>query len=236
MWQRVIEPLSQHFRVIAVDLPGFGESDCPPRRYSTLDHANFLVQFMDQLSIRNSIVAGISYGGQVTSILSFRHPERVRKPVLIASTGLVTHNFVLNKIIWAAISGIAKYVVLPNRFLMRLSSNVSFYSTSTRPSDLLENFHRQIMEEGKRNAWIDCLKNIYPPNDEFEQELAHLRIPTLILWGADDKTVPVRVAREFHDLIPASILKIFPECAHSVPLEKPESMCAAIVDFASENS
>lgn len=231
MWQRVIEPLSHHFHVIAIDLPGFGESDCPPRNFSTGDFSNFLVLVMNRLSIDNAILAGISYGGQIAARVSYKHPERVRKLVLIASTGLVTHNFVKHTMFWTAFSFVAKYIVLPNRFLMRLSSNVSFYSTGSRPPDLLEKFHRQISADGKRNAWIDCLQNIYFPTDDFEKKLADLSIPTLIVWGERDKTVPVRYARRFHELIPNSALMVFAECAHSLPLEKPEELCAAIVEF-----
>src|SRR5713101_6686113 len=69
MWQRVIEPCSTAFHVIAVDLPGFGASECPPSPYSTGRHAEFVVGVLDALSLPAATIAGISYGGQIAATI-----------------------------------------------------------------------------------------------------------------------------------------------------------------------
>src|SRR6266581_624518 len=63
MWQKIVEPLSRHFRVIVIHLPGFGKSECPPSDYSTEQHADAVDTVMNELRIERAIVAGISFGG-----------------------------------------------------------------------------------------------------------------------------------------------------------------------------
>ena len=232
MWQRVIDPLSQHFHVLVVDLPGFGDSDCPPKPFATEQCAEFIVHLLDGLSIQKATLIGISYGGQIGATVAFRYPERVEKLVLIASTGLTPNGFLTRSIPWRIISAIMKNIVFRNRLLMRISSDLSFYDKSNRPSDFLQKFYRQISHDGKRDAWVNCLRNILLPDEDFIKNLSTLEIPVLIIWGENDRTISSKLAFEFQKRIPYSKVKLFSECAHSVPLEKPKELSTAIFEFA----
>ncbi|MBI4546867.1 MAG: alpha/beta hydrolase [Ignavibacteriae bacterium] len=232
MWQRVLEPLSQHFQVVIVDLPGFGDSDCPPEQLTTEQYAEFIVLLMDSLNTQKATLIGISYGGQISITVTSLYPKRVEKLILIASTGLTPSRFFTSGILWSMVSTFMKNVFLRNRFLLRLSSNLAFYDKDIRPPGLLENFYHQISQKGKRDAWINCMRNAFLPNKDFSQQLSHLHVPTLILWGENDRTISRKYAFEFRKHIPHSKVQIFSRCAHSVPLEKPGELCDAIVEFA----
>ena len=232
MWQRVVEPLSDHFHVIVVDLPGWGDSECSRQRFSAKMYSDFLIQLLDILEVKKAILAGISYGGQISVEAAYQAPGRIEKLILICSTGLSGRNRLLeNDISWWIISRTAKCTVLRSRSLMCLLARRSFYDTGTRPRDLCEQFSRQLSQIGKRDAWLNGLRNTLVPGVAFERELLQIRIPTLIIWGENDRTIPVGIAKRFEDSLPDSTLKVFSKCAHSVPLEKPEELCEAIIDF-----
>ena len=232
MWQRVIEPLSTRFRAMVIDLPGFGESGTSSRKFSTEDHANFLCYFLKVVGIQKAIFAGVSYGAQVAVTLAHQHPERVEKLILIAGTGLSTpHSTLTSPPVWTIFSALAKSTVLRSRWLMCLFGSLSFYRVECRPSDLCKKFYQQLSKPGSRDAWLNMLRNIYRGGNNFSKKLSELHVPTMIVWGEHDRTVPARLAAEFHRLMPTSILKIFPDCAHSVPLEKPQELHDAIIAF-----
>ena len=232
MWQRVVEPLSDHFHVIVADLPGWGDSECPREPFSTEMHADFLIQLLDALEVKKAILAGISYGSQVSIEAAYRAPGRIEKLILICSTGLSgTGRVFENDILWSVISRIAKFTVLQSRSLTCFFGRRAFYDVRTRPLDLCEEFYRQLSQSGKRDAWLNGLRNTLVPGVAFERELLQIEIPTLIVWGENDRTVPVSVAKRFQNCLAGSALKVLSECAHSVPLEKPDELCGAIVDF-----
>ena len=232
MWQRIIKPLSAHNRVIILDLPGFGDSDCPPKSYTTVDYADFIGYVHRMLALPKMSIAGVSYGGQLAASLAALHPEIVEKIIIISGTGLIASNiFFRNRILFDVFSKIAQSTVLRSRMLTCALGRLSFYKKESRPLDLCKEFYRQLSQKGKREAWLNVLRNIYTEKKEFLKIISTLQAPTLILWGEKDKTVSLRYGLQLHNRISNSMFKIFPECAHSLPLEKPEELCEAINSF-----
>ena len=232
MWQRVIEPLSKQFHAIVIDLPGFGESDCAPKEFSTDEYADFLYHTIEALGIEKAAIAGISYGGQIAATFAARYADRLEKLILIASTGFVKLRFLFrSRRLWDMFSTVVKHTILHSQLLICLFGRFSFYNVGSRPSDLCEEFYRQLSQDGKREAWLNAIKSIYAGQKHFSSTLTSLRCSTLIIWGEDDKTVPAKFASEFQQRIPHSRLRTFAACAHSVPLEKPTELCEALFSF-----
>jgi pimeloyl-ACP methyl ester carboxylesterase len=233
MWQRVIEPLSEQFHLISIDLPGFGESDCPPIVYSTEQYCNFLLHVLDALGMRKVIMVGTSYGGQIAANFASRFVDRVEKLVLISSTGLSARNLLFhNEFLWIFYRTIAKHFVLRSLWLSCFVGRWSFHNIQYRPDNICIKFHQQVSRNEKRDAWLNGLRNIFTQEENFPTILSELIVPVLIIWGNNDRLVPVKYASEFQQCIPNSILKIFLECGHSVPLEKPDELCKAIGEFS----
>ncbi len=234
MWQRVLQPLAEAFDVIAIDLPGFGESDCPSEPYPTERYAEFLDHLFSVMNVQKANVVGISYGGQIAATLASRFPERVKNLVLIAATGAQQPRwFASNTMLWMPLSIILKYVVLQNRMMLGVLSRRSYYDLRNRPENLVENFRKQLVDPQKRNVWLNALRCALAPEEDFRESLTTLHHRVLIVWGAKDTSIHVRYAYEYQKLIPQAQVQIIPECAHSVPWERPEELCKAIKDFIS---
>lgn len=221
MWDRVIEPLAKHFQVIVVDLPGFGESHCPAHGFTTEEYADVLKLLLDELKIPRAAIAGISYGGQIAATFAHEFPDRVERLVLIVSTGLAAQVWITRiDIVWKVFSLMVKHTVLRSRLLLGLFSRRSFYDIGNRPSYFVEKFYRQLSPPCKRDSWLNGLRNVYTAGNNFRNLISAISNPTLIIWGKEDVAVPLTHAYEFQRLMRNAELKIFPECAHSVPLEK----------------
>ena len=109
MWQRVIGPLAAHCCVIAIDFPGFGESECPPEQFSTKDYATFLFLVLREINVAKAQIVGVSYGGQIAVEYATRYREDVERLVLIASTGLAPRfPVVAFPPVWSTFAMIAK--------------------------------------------------------------------------------------------------------------------------------
>src|SRR5258708_14811590 len=87
-WEPVLEGLAERHRVIAVDLPGFGESLKPDIDYDVCVFTLALAELLDRLGIERAVFAGNSFGGQIAMAFALEHPERVEKLVLITTGGL----------------------------------------------------------------------------------------------------------------------------------------------------
>ena len=231
MWQRIIDPLAKNFHVVSVHLPGFGESDCPSELFTTDRYADFLCDLLDRFNLKSTSLLGISYGGQIAATLAHKHPKRVYKLVLIASTGLGDHPLLKRKFAWKIVAGCAKHIVLRSEWLMCLFGRLSFYDAKSRPIDLCRKFHEQISGDGKADAWLSVLWNVVAVGSEFRQKLQSLCVPTMIVWGNHDRILRPRLAEEFHQLIPNSTVKVLDECGHSVPLERVEEVSGEITRF-----
>ena len=232
MWTKVITLLSERFRVIVPDLPGFGNSDAPPAPFITEDYAEFLPSLLDDLGIDTINIGGISYGGEISALFSGRYPRRVRRLVLISSTGLSGPGWITrNDIRWSVFSGFARQVLLRSKMVLAISGSNSFYDLRNRPADFVENFHRQMQKEERRETWLQCVRNVSSTRNNFPATLRNIASPALILWGENDRVVPVKYASLFRDYIRGAKMRIFSGCGHSVPLEKPEEMCREMREF-----
>ena len=232
MWQRVTEPLSHSFKVVVIHLPGFGESDSPKKHFSTRMYADFLSRILDELKIQKIFLAGISYGGQIALTFSDAYPDRVEKLILIASTGMDKGVILVRgKISRAILFVFGKYVILQSKFLICLFGRFSFYNLNNRPKDLCEKFYRHLTGDNKRDVWLHAVENIFTEQQETESILQRLQLYTLIMWGKQDVTLPVRSAYLFQKKIPNSQLIILDECAHSLPLEKSDECCKILTSF-----
>ena len=110
----------------------------------------------------------------------------------------------------------------------------SFYRIETRPIDLCRRMFDQLSQPGKRDAYMNCLRNASTGRKEFENILGQIRMPSLVMWGEFDRVIPPRTLREFRQRIPNSKTLVMPECGHSIPLEKPNECCRTLLEFLGE--
>jgi pimeloyl-ACP methyl ester carboxylesterase len=107
----------------------------------------------------------------------------------------------------------------------------SFYYIHNRPIDLCTRFFAQLQSNGQRDAWLDSFFNVFSEKETITGILPLINMPTLIVWGENDDTVPPELAEEFQRAIIGSNVVRYKECGHSVPLEKPEELVGDIIKF-----
>ncbi len=226
-WRGVIPPLSQRARVIAPDMLGFGYSRCPAERKLTPEvWVQSLVDLLDALQISAVSLVGNSYGGAISMAFALRHPERVKKLVLMGSAGL---SFPLT-------DGLDKvWGYQPSLAAMRELMEVFAFDHSIITDDLV----RMRYEASTRDDVQARFARLFPaPRQQgiemlavAESALRELPHDTLIIHGREDKVLPLACSERLLRLIPKAQLHVFGQCGHWVQIEKAQGFTRLLIDF-----
>lgn len=239
-WQNWLEQLpvfAREHRVIAMDLPGFGESPLPSQPISIANYGRWLDALFAALGIEGAAVVGNSMGGFIAAETAIAFPHRVERLVLVSAAGLtiehqrddrilraleVTEN--VSQIVMQHLMARSDALIKRPRSRRAMLSIVAKDAAKLHPALARE----QIRGTGKPGfvAALDALTS-YPIRDR----LGDISCPTLIVWGKDDFLVPVRDAYEFAELIPDSELIVWEDTGHVSMLERPEEFNAALTEF-----
>jgi pimeloyl-ACP methyl ester carboxylesterase len=224
-WLDQIPHLSDSHRVIAFDLPGFGASPMPPWEISIPAYGRFLRDFCERLGIESCALVGNSMGGFVASEVAISDPERVEKLVLVSAAGITWARARREP---AAMIGRVGKAALPLvlRFQMsgirrpglrrRAFQGVIHDPGSLRREVLWENLAPAMTSPG----YFDAITNLF--GYDIRDRLEEIEVPTLIVWGRNDRVVPVPAALSYKKRIGDNAeLEIFDECGHVPQIERP---------------
>lgn len=217
-WHDVAALLSDRYRVIRLEFPIF---EMAPRRCTVRTLTRFVEEFMDSMGLENPVVVGNSLGGHVALDLALRRPEALRALALCGSSGLFERGFE---------RGVPAN---PDREWLadRLGSSI-FHD----PARLTEEMVDEAVEmlESRENRLRIIRLAASAKRDNLAEVLHGLSVPTLLVWGMQDRVTPVEVACEFRDRIARSRLVLVDECGHAPMLEQPEAFAKALGGFLSE--
>ena len=238
-WFRMIGPLSQRFRVLAPDLPGFGLSDpIDPVVPLGATAADRLLRWMAHHDIRDALVAGTSFGGLVTLRLAQR-TTRVTRLLLLDSAGL--GRGIHGAVRAAAGAPFTGMLVSPGRMgtaaVMRLLLTSDLRNMPPDQQRLLTDYlYESACSTGTRYI-ARTLRGFAGAGGQREvltrEELSELKQPVSIVWGARDRLLPVAHARRAAECIPDASLRILPDIGHSPNWEQPDVVVEAVVALAS---
>ena len=208
--------LSKRFRVLAVDLPGFGGTQAPLEVWGLNDYAKFLKALLNKLELKQPYaVIGHSNGGALAILATAQQILQPEKLVLLAASGIRTRQglkrFVLKVI--AKVGNIAT-IWMPERY--RRALRKSLYCVAG--SDML--VVPTLQETFKKTVRQDVQK-----------EAAKIQIPTLLIYGANDRAVPVSDGQVYADLIDSARLEVLAETEHFIHRDQPEKVSALIQEF-----
>lgn len=222
------------FHVVAVDLLGFGYSDKPSWfDYAISSQARMVARFMNRIGIGRATIVGSSYGGAVAATLALDYPERVEKLVLVdavCNDNLKNHPILK----LAAIPGLGEAItpfLVDSRAFQRYRMRGTLAPANHRliTGDRVESVRRPL---AAADAHHSLLATSRAWSAERITEDAHLiNQPTLIVWGEDDKVIPVEDGRTLHDLILHSRLVILKDCGHVPQEEKSELFTEIVTEF-----
>lgn len=206
-WAPFMEKLSEHYDVIAPEHPGFGASDDPRWLDSISDVAYFYLDFMAALDLRGVHVVGNSLGGWLALEIAVRSIERLASLCLLAPAGL----FLPGKppadvFLWSAETLAKNLFVNPDL----VAATLAMKPTPEQQRAQLKN-----LATVAKLGW-----NPRFHNPDLRKWLHRVTIPTLVMWGREDRINPVDYAATFEELIPNSRTSIIPECGHLPHIEK----------------
>jgi pimeloyl-ACP methyl ester carboxylesterase len=239
-WLENIPAFCADHRVIAVDLPGFGESPMPRDEITISGYGRWLDRLCDVLDIEGAAVVGNSMGGFIAAETAITFPHRVERLVLVSAAGLsIEHQrndgiqrllerseaMAQNAFDWGLKR--ADWLLRRPRGRKLLMLLVAAHPERLHPALVRE----QINGAGKPGfvPALDALTS-YPIRDRLDE----IGCPTLVVWGRKDMLVPVKDAHEFDRLIPDSRLIIYEDTGHVAMLERPERFNADLREFLAE--
>lgn len=235
-WNGWTEVLSKHHRVIRFDMQGFGlTGPHPDGKYRIEDYAETLVQLMDAMEIDTAIVAGNSLGGYVAWSTAVLYPERVAKLVLVDSSGYPFQSESVPIAFRIYNSPILKFLfagIMPRSLVQSSLENV--YGNPDIVSDeLVDRYFELTTREGNRAALAK--RFVDTKTGELANRIGELIQPTLIIWGEQDRLIPISVGQHFHREIINSQFITFSDLGHVPHEEDPQITVNAVEQFLHEN-
>lgn len=229
-WHGWVDYMLDSFRLITVDLPAFGLTGPHPERdYSISSYVEFVDQFVQQLELDTFSLAGNSLGGLIAWAYTAKHPDRVSELILLAPSGFpglsaadqsppLPMRLAQNSITAALLKKVTP------KFIIRNSLLDVYADDSKVHESLVERYFSMSLRTGNRQAFVDRSNTTRRVDTML---LANIQQPTLILWGEEDKWIPVGDAARFAALLPRDTVVILPNVGH-VPMEEEPLMTAKI--------
>jgi pimeloyl-ACP methyl ester carboxylesterase len=221
-WAANIGPLSQNFRVIALDQIGYGQSDKPLMRYSVENFTDYLHGFLQELNLSSASLVGNSLGGWVALDFAIRHPKMVEKLVLVDAAGLPP-----TAALKTPDGGWQKLTPVNTRWFFDLLAANKEWATT----DLGPNAYERHVQNGDSYTIASSVAEMATGRDFEDKKLGKVQPPTLILWGREDLLIPLAMGERFHQGIAGSEMVVIENTGHIPMVGKPAEFNAAVTKF-----
>ena len=224
-WSRVIPTLSRYYRIIIPDIIGFGYSDKPAVEY-TMDFFidGFFKVFLDNLSIPKANIIGSSFGGHVATEFAIRFNHMVEKLILVSPAGMMkTSTPTLDRYIMAALYPVYEHVY-------EAFSEMAYDSHNAVNEEIVMDFVNRMRLTNAKYAFMSTVLGIrYAP--KLQGRLSRITAPTLLVWGDNDRMIPMQYAKEYTDEIPENKLVVIKNCGHTPYVERPITFNKIVLRF-----
>jgi pimeloyl-ACP methyl ester carboxylesterase len=238
-WRYVIPALARRFTVVAPDLLGHGASAKPRTEYSVSAHANVVRDLLAALGHTRATLLGQSFGGGVAMQLAYQYPERCERLVLVSSGGLGREvSPLLRGLSLPGAAQIFPLLCSPAHRRLGLRPADGGARLGLRAAPVVEEIWRSyatLADADARDAFFRTLGGVIDADGQSVSATDRLylasHVPTLIVWGADDRLIPVEHARAAHAAIAGSRLAIFDGVGHFPQCEAPERLVDTLLEF-----
>ncbi len=235
-WEQQIEPLGRRFTLFIPDVIGQGLSDKPRVAYTPASYTDWLRGLLDAVGVERAALVGHSMGAGLALGLALTHPDRVDRLVLISGFpgGLLGHirGSHLRRL-YRLRSGLLfwlGYRLLGRRALRKFIGGLVRDRSLVTPA-VIERAYRLQREHGKARPLWSTLEHIDVWENDYAPRLNAVTAPTLIVWGRDDRFLPVMAGEELRRTIPGSRLAVLPDCGHLPMWERPDEANRLILEF-----
>jgi pimeloyl-ACP methyl ester carboxylesterase len=237
-WRNVIPKLARNYRVVAPDLLGHGLSAKPRGDYSLGAFAVWLRDLLDQLGIPRATVVGQSLGGGIAMQFAYQHRDRCDRVVLIGSGGLGPELNWMLRLLSAPgaeflLPALAPKPVLDAGNTVR-AWLISAGLRSPRGAEIWSAYS-SLSDADSRHAFLRTLRSVVDYRGQAVSALNRLhmtaQLPVMLVWGDDDRIIPVAHGHAAHQAVPGSRLEILPGIGHFPHVEAPDQVTELLADF-----
>lgn len=242
-WDAAAQVMSTRgFEVVAVDMPGHGESAKGPGDYSLGSLASSVRDLLDHLGIRQAVIVGHSLGGGVALQFHYQYPSYVAGLVLVSSGGLGRETNLILRLFAMPGSGVVLGAGLNQRTLSALSTVRSTVRRYARQPDFLPD---QVMDRigrlgdpVERHSFLATLRSVVDHTGQRVSALEKLHlsnaVPVLIVWGRRDSIIPVAHGERAHELLESSTLVVFDDAGHEPHRKDPARFADTLTGWLRE--
>ncbi len=232
-WLECLPELGRHFRVIALDIPGFGESDPLPSGWTMADQADAIAAVCAELGVAEATVLGHSMGGLVALALEAGHPALVQRLVLVGAGGVPMSERHLETVLRGlrlAQRSVASPQVM--RLLgrspraLRTLLSAAMVNAVRLTDELALQVAPSLAAPGFADAIVASASAVRASRPE------EVATPTLLLWGAADRFSPLRSALAMRSAVPHAHLEVIPDVGHMPMIEAPEAFTELLIRYA----
>nr|MDO8133066.1 alpha/beta hydrolase [Candidatus Njordarchaeum guaymaensis] len=218
IWVNQIAGLSKKLRVIAIDLPGHGKSEPLNARGTIERYAEHVASFMKEIKIQKATIGGISMGGLIVQQLILKHTELFEKLIIVDSAAKIP----VPQVALDLYRNQFEYAV-------KQLTPMSFSNKTTRVNPAV--VKRHVEEDLQTNPKVAAEDYEAVGEPDFTDELVKIKVPTLIIQGADDLLIRKEWAEFLHKNIKGSKLEVIPDAGHVNMLEKPDEFNKIVLKF-----
>lgn len=238
-WEHNVNAFAQQYRVYALDLVGFGRSDKVPLTRDVMVLVGFINDFMKVMGIEKASLVGSSLGGALVLRFAIEFPEKINKLVLANNAGMgrdVIIDFRLCSLPW-----LGELLVRPSpKSTTRLLKAIVYDPAMVTP-EFVDVFYEFARQPGASKALLSTLRaciNLGGQRGNLIKDLLNrldsITAPTLVIWGQQDRIIPVSHARIAVEKISGARLEIFDRCGHAPMFECPDKFNQLVLDFLAE--
>ncbi len=220
-WRPYMSALAERFDVIVPEHPGFGGKAKPEWLDSTRDYANYYLDFLEALDLRRVHLVGFALGGWIAAELATRDCSRLASLTLVSPFGIYEQG-----------------VETLDTFLRTEEQGVrdTFHDEAVAEAEIARTLAPETEDVRLSNqitiAQVSWTPRNYDP--DLRKWLHRIHAPTLIVWGAQNRVLPVAYAAAWGRLTPGSRVEIMPDCGHAPQIEQPERLVRLVDSFIAE--
>ena len=225
-WLSFQERLAKTFTVRMPSHPGHGGSPAAEWIEHVSDLAFHYLDLLDGLGLPRVHLAGASFGGWIAAEIAALYPERVERLVLVDALGLWIDAAPIGELFGSTPPELAEML-----FHDQDHPLAQMLRAMTSIADVPEDFaHAQLkaLEAAAKVGW-----NPYMHDPKLEVRLRRVTAPTLVVWGREDRLVPLVYGERYRDRIPGARLEVLPRCGHLPAIERPAELAEVALDFLS---
>jgi pimeloyl-ACP methyl ester carboxylesterase len=240
-WRHLVGPLAPYYRLILFDLKGAGKS---PKlfddKYSMVDQAELIYRFIRQNDMRDVTLVGHSFGGGVAMLvalkLSQQNPPRLSRLILVDTVSYPQKlPGVIRMLRMPLVGWLGLYLIPDKTKVQNMMESMYYDDSKINPVDV-EAYAAPLTLPGAKYALQQTARQIIPDNiDEIIGRYPRIKVPTLIIWGREDKIIPLENGVRLHQAIRTSQLVVIERCGHDPPDERPEEVVEAIRKFLGDH-